>query len=88
MADDAIVAFRAVAVFLLALDDSDDAALQDAAGKRGLIHQHENIDGITVVGLGRGNDPKSYGNAMPVGRTVLSWKISRFESNLYLLRLP
>src|ERR1700704_4238964 len=37
------------ALFLLALNNSNQPTPENTAGERRLIHQHENIDGIAVV---------------------------------------
>ena len=51
--DDPIVALTFFLLSLLTLDDSDDAAFKQTAGKGGLIHQHEHVGRVAVFGFGR-----------------------------------
>jgi hypothetical protein len=77
-----------LAVFdLLSFDYTDHAAFDYAARKRRLIHEQENIDGIAVVTSVEGTNPKSYGNVIPSGKTLLRVNEASAGSNLYLLRL-
>src|SRR5580658_4536020 len=53
--DDAIVSDLFLLVALLALDNANRAAFEDAPWKGGFIHQHQYVNGVTIVGFGRGN---------------------------------
>src|SRR5277367_276015 len=46
---DAIIPLKFLLLTLFALDDSNDPALQHAAGESGLVHQHQNIRRVTVI---------------------------------------
>ena len=47
--NDPIVPYLLFAVFLFAFNDANRPAFQHASGKGGLVHQHEHVDGITIV---------------------------------------
>ena len=46
--DQAIIADFLFSVDLLALDDADETGANGDAGKRGLVHKEQNVDGIAV----------------------------------------
>jgi hypothetical protein len=54
--DDSVVALPFFLLPLPTLDDSDEAAFQQAAGRGGLVHQHEHVRRIAVFGFGRRNE--------------------------------
>jgi hypothetical protein len=74
--EDPIIPLFLFAVTLFAFNDADHPTFEFATDKRRLIHQHQNIEWVAVAAKGGGGTkPKSYGNAMPAGKTVLSSKI-------------
>src|SRR5215469_18209500 len=53
--DDTIVPLTLLLLALLALDDADDTAFQDAAGEGRFVHEHKHICRIAIFGFSRGD---------------------------------
>jgi hypothetical protein len=62
-----VVAFLLFFLPLLALDDPDDPALQQAAHKRWFIHQHENVHRIAIFRARSGHETEVV-RKRPAGR--------------------
>jgi hypothetical protein len=57
--DEAVVADAFFAVDLFAADDADEARGDETAGEGGLVHEEEDVDGVTSSARVRGRKPKS-----------------------------
>lgn len=77
--DDAIVAVCLLAPSLLALDDADGAAFEKAAGKGGLVHQHQNVGRITVFRERGRDESKIVGKGHASGQNLREFKYFLFR---------
>ena len=59
--DDAVIARFLLFLELFAFNDSNETALEHTARKSGLVHEHQYVYGIAVVGQSRGNEPEVIG---------------------------
>src|ERR1700743_1423062 len=72
--NDPIISYLLLAGTLIALDHSDDSALQNTAREGRLVHQNQHINGIAVVGLGGGNKSEGVGKRHTGGQHLFQLK--------------
>ena len=84
---DSVVPYAILSLPCSPFDDPDQPTSQQTTGKRRLIHEHQNVDRVPILGDGRRYKSEVLGKAMPAGRTFFSSKILWSGSKAYLLRL-
>ena len=80
-----------VLIFLPALpslERAEQPASDHAARHHRGVHENQHVQGIAVLTMVAGTNPKSYGKTIPSGRAVASSRQSQEGTYLYLFRLP
>src|ERR1700676_1253742 len=86
--DNSVVPFFVFLVVLLAFDDSDQPTLHNDARKRGFIHQHQNIDGITGSTFSSRDESEIVRKCHACGQNFLQFKYPLFRIKRVLVTAP
>ena len=82
--DDSVVTLAFFLLALLTLNDAYDAAFEQAAGRGGLVHQHEHVRRIAVFGFGRRNEAEVVRKGHPGRQHLFQSELLVFTERVFV----